>query len=307
LRRIRNQLVEDHFARYDSNSNVFVPKEMLAYEYPNDVEQYGDQPLFSKEVEQTALSVLTGVQELADHMTSVILGYTSAPEARRFKLLAFFLERMRELARGDVILAQDRLSAGEVTGPKLASLHVQQLLNFIVEISDLLRQRNLSKMSERPVNFSLGDIVVHKHFGFRGVVVGWDPKPSVDVSRWDGLQHIKDPHLYPFYHIIPDHDDCIEAFGGKRHSRYVCEANLETCPPDRSDLSADMDPHWTFDSHEKVYIPPDDMKVSAEKTMLCNFSIFTTIILTSFLCDSSSSNMVKTSTTTESQNNAWMK
>jgi len=30
-------------------------------------------------------------------------------------------------------------------------------------------------------------VVRHKKFDYRGVIIGWDHRPTVDVSRWDGV------------------------------------------------------------------------------------------------------------------------
>jgi len=92
------------------------------------------------------------------------------------------------------------------------------------------------------------------------VIVAADPEPTVDVSRWDGLQHIKNPEKYPFYHIIPDQDDCIQAFGGERPFRYVCEANLVDCPTTERQIEVDLGPEWDHDATKGIYIPPDDVK-----------------------------------------------
>ena len=75
--------------------------------------------------------------------------------------------------------------------------------------------------------FAVGDTVRHKKYGFRGVVLAWDPTPVTDVSHWDGLQDIANPQSQPFYQIIPDQNDCRNVFGGERSMRYVCQENLE--------------------------------------------------------------------------------
>merc|ERR1711935_739871 len=82
----------------------------------------------------------------------------------------------------------------------------------------------------------------------------------MDVSMWDGLQHIENPQDYPFYHIIPDRNDCIEAFGAERPSRYVCEENLAVCPEGRRMIDVDLDAEWRYDLTEKKYLPPLDLK-----------------------------------------------
>lgn len=309
LRRIRNTQISDYFRKYDTHSNWFVPNETLTYEYPHDISTAsgydGDDDETTTEfykqeeerLEQSAANVITGIQLLADDINNIIIRHLpgidkekSASDATKLRIssdkeevattiLTFFFDKMKEVHRGDVVLQKDRLesSIDDMSKAQLASLHLQQLLNFVLEVNDLLRQRNIilaaassvethdkspsTNLTKTKNSFHLGDIVSHKHFGFRGVVVGWDPKPSVDVSRWDGLQHIDKPEQYPFYHVVPDHNDCIEAFGSERPSRYVCEANLEVCPENRRlDLQVDMDPHWTFDHTDFTYIPPDDLK-----------------------------------------------
>lgn len=37
------------------------------------------------------------------------------------------------------------------------------------------------------ITFRVGQVVRHKKFDYRGVIIGWDRRPTVDVSRWDGL------------------------------------------------------------------------------------------------------------------------
>lgn len=39
-----------------------------------------------------------------------------------------------------------------------------------------------------PVPFTVGQVVMHKKFKYRGVVYGWDVRPVIDVSKWDGVQ-----------------------------------------------------------------------------------------------------------------------
>lgn len=49
------------------------------------------------------------------------------------------------------------------------------------------------------------------------------------------------------------------AFGAERPWRYVCEANLETCPEDNRDLDIDIEPEWTIDVEKGKYRAPDDI------------------------------------------------
>jgi hypothetical protein len=84
-------------------------------------------------------------------------------------------------------------------------------------------------------------------------------EPACDVSHWDGLQHIDNPEEHPFYHVIPDPNDTMIAFGRERSWRYVCEKNLEPCPNEQRNIDVDLEPEWMYDSAAGMYIPPDDL------------------------------------------------
>jgi len=85
------------------------------------------------------------------------------------------------------------------------------------------------------------------------------PEPAYEVTHWDGLQHIKNPEQYPFYHVIPDRSDTMVAFGGERPWRYVCEENLELCPQENRDLDVDLEPEWIADVSKGTFLPPDEL------------------------------------------------
>jgi hemimethylated DNA binding protein len=269
LLRIRSTHIEEHFKRFDAGTKSFVPKKIVAYEYPNDLLVAESQHApGSTKAQQSAQNVISGVQDTAEQLRSIILGYTSAPESRELKLISFFLDKLTRLSEGDVLPVKDRFSAEPIPDNKLASVHLQQLLNIVVEAGELLCLKRRSIENDRPIKFALGDVVLHKGYGFRGIVVAWDPQPTFDVSRWDGLRHIKDPHEYPFYHIVPDQNDCVEAFGGERPSRYVCEENLEICPTDRRNIDVDLEPEWKLNPTNGFYEAPDDLKVSFDASVI---------------------------------------
>ncbi|CAJ1954524.1 unnamed protein product [Cylindrotheca closterium] len=261
LLRIRSSNVSEFFTRFDSASKSFVPNEILEYEYPKDTMISTSAPTqLSDATEAAAEDIIMGVKETAAYMRSIIMGYSSAPESRNLKILGFFLEKLDAILEGDVLEMKDKLFNKELPSNRLAALHLQQLLNFIVNVGELLWERRRARENTKENKFGLGDIVTHKVYGFRGVVVAWDPEPMMDVSMWDGLQHIDNPQDYPFYHIIPDHNDCIEAFGAERPSRYVCEENLVVCPSDQRSIDVDLDTEWRYDLDEKKYLPPLDLK-----------------------------------------------
>jgi len=146
-----------------------------------------------------------------------------------------------------------------VSAQSTVKCHLQSFMNLAVEINDTLWTRRTSLETDRKIRFALGEVVQHKKYGFRGVVVAWDPEPAYEVTHWDGLQHIDSPESYPFYHVIPDPSDTMVAFGGERSWRYVCEENLELCPRDSRDIEVDLEPEWSYDAAACSYLPPDDL------------------------------------------------
>ena len=94
-----------------------------------------------------------------------------------------------------------------------------------------IRDQNQSHKSN--IHFSLGQIVKHKLYGFRGFVVAWDPKPRMDVSNWDGLADVEHPNEKPFYHIYPDVNDSISAAVSNTASSSIlvvaCIAAAKSC------------------------------------------------------------------------------
>jgi hemimethylated DNA binding protein len=139
-----------------------------------------------------------------------------------------------------------------------------RLYAFHVKVNSMLWTRRANHRDKSDIDFSLGQVVRHKIYGFRGLVAAWDTKPRMDVSNWDGLSHIERPEEKPFYHIYPDANDCIKAFGGTRSFRYVCQDNLELCPVDDPlDFEMTLDPdEWKWDCDVGRYTPSMEMKVS---------------------------------------------
>ena len=256
--RIRNSLTEYYFDRFVASRRCFVPNEDRAFEYPLDNVDHcnTDESAETQRRNELGAQIVRGVQGFASRLERSILDVTSSS----FGLLATFQDRLSSISKGDIIPNSAFFSARDLSQGDLAMYHLRQLLNLAMEVSDLLRSRRFAKESNERIRFSLGEVVQHKKYGFRGIIVAWDPKPAVDVSRWDGLTDIIDAADLPFYHIVPDQGDCIEAFGGERPFRYVCEANLEHCPRERSFIDVDLEPGWQRKSTNPEYTPPDDVR-----------------------------------------------
>jgi len=234
---------------------------MRAFEYPLDGEDLSEsESPNTTRWNEIGDQIVKGVQGFASRLERRILDVSSCSEARGLRILAGFQERLSALANGDVVPDSAFFSAKDLSRGDLATYQLRHLLNITLEISELLWIRQLSVENKDRIRFSLGEIVQHQKYGFRGVIVAWDPKAAVDVTHWDGLADIDNASDLPFYHIVPDQNDCIEAFGGVRPFRYVCEANLEACPRERSFIEVDLEPEWVREAGESRYDAPDDAK-----------------------------------------------
>jgi hemimethylated DNA binding protein len=101
--------------------------------------------------------------------------------------------------------------------------------DFQEEVVGLVERRT-ANADRRGIAFQIGQVLRHRKYGFRGVVVGWDRRPQVDVSGWDGVQGLPSGPDQPFYRVLPDMGDCVELLGGPRDVRYVAQENLVEVP-----------------------------------------------------------------------------
>ena len=145
-----------------------------------------------------------------------------------------------------------------------AMLAIKWMYSFHVRVTAMQWARRVHKRVKTKIEYSLGQIVRHKLYGFRGVIVGFDEKPRMDVSNWDGLQGIENPNEKPFYHIRPDINDCVKAFGGPRDFRYCCEDNLEVISSYAGgplELASDLNElEWRWDPATASYNPSQELK-----------------------------------------------
>ena len=270
LCRLRSAHISANFTHFDSKSSTFTPNALKLYEFPAD-QADAFQPQSDCNADNAANEIISAVKALAeslvDNSIRSILPENLDQRYDDVKLISYFLHRFTALSNGEVVPTTGAAyPLQDLSREKLAVMYIHQLHNLVVEIGELLWQRRTSVDANVDTKFRVGEVVKHKVYGFRGVVVAWDPVPAVDVSRWDGLQHITDPHKYPFYHIIPDQNDCIEVFGGERPSRYVCQKNLESCPPEElRDIEVDLEPEWELNRSNMSYHPPADILVSFDE------------------------------------------
>lgn len=83
-------------------------------------------------------------------------------------------------------------------------------------------------MKQRNAKFTIGEVVRHKVFPFRGVVFDVDAEFTNTDEWWNAIpENIRPDKDQPFYHLLAENDEETE------YVAYVSEQNLEH---DESDL-----------------------------------------------------------------------
>lgn len=77
---------------------------------------------------------------------------------------------------------------------------------------------------QRP-KYKIGDVFVHRQYGYRAVITGWDRScaKGPEWARAVGASTARQP----FYSCLPDSGDCVSLFGAARSSKYVAEENVD--------------------------------------------------------------------------------
>jgi hemimethylated DNA binding protein len=265
LCRIRSRLVTQNFNGFDPVSNSFVANDLLAYEYPLDREKQqtfkGNNNEKTKDMmlaaEAAAKETVEKIQSLMAHLEQMIQLPGDHAQREPFSLLRTVRQKMVSQPVGENVYDDDAISSVLKASSKLRYIY-----DFIMELRDILWHRKTFQELTLAPKFQLGDVVYHHFFGFRGVVVACDHVPKYNVRYWDGVRHIDNVLEKPFYHVLPDQEDCKTAFGGPRGMRYVCQDNLVECRSDRTDLSVALDslddPGWSreMDSVGKIVFKP---------------------------------------------------
>ena len=89
-------------------------------------------------------------------------------------------------------------------------------------------------MASKAAKFRIGELIHHKRFDYRGVVVDVDATFSGTEEWYETMARSRPPKDEPWYHVLVH---------GAEHSTYVAERNLE---PDDSDRPVN---HPAIDHH----------------------------------------------------------
>ena len=83
---------------------------------------------------------------------------------------------------------------------------------------------NESKTKESVAKFAVGELVHHKLFDYRGVIIDIDPQFQLTEEWYQTMARSRPPKDQPWYHVLVHN---------AMHQTYVAERNLE---PDHSGL-----------------------------------------------------------------------
>ena len=255
-------LIKPYFTKFEGG--YFVPNKMVSYVYPLDrysecnfgvVKGTGTDKVEPKhsspELTRSRLAITEGIRFISRGLV-LSLSESMGQEQVNHDEAMLLISSLRSSAES---MAVEIESNSDQVFVSLAKLYA-----FYVKINSMLWTRRVNKQHKQIIEFSLGQVVKHKIYGFRGVVLAWDSKPRMDVSR---------PQEKPFYHVYPDVNDCISAFGGPRSFRYVCQDNLELNLNNDKPLDFEMtlDPdEWKWVGDSGSYIPSIEMRVSCVAT-----------------------------------------
>ena len=78
-----------------------------------------------------------------------------------------------------------------------------------------------SKLHITQAKYSIGDIVHHKLFDYRGVIVDIDPQFQLTDEWYETVARSRPPKNEPWYHVLVHNTD---------NSTYAAEQNLEADP-----------------------------------------------------------------------------
>ena len=72
-------------------------------------------------------------------------------------------------------------------------------------------------MTSKRAQFDVGQVIYHRLFKYRGVIVGVDPEFSLTEEWYEQVARSRPPRDAPWYHVLVD---------GAEHTTYVAERNL---------------------------------------------------------------------------------
>jgi hemimethylated DNA binding protein len=176
LQRICNNLIKGYFTKFDGGNNQghFVPNNALKYMYPMDRFCHDNTAADDVNLEEEASSVESKPPVEQDKSSLAIV--EGINEIGRRLLLPLEVNGQEKGTDGDTSALKSSLLAESYA--MMVDSNAQQamakLYHLHVKIKAMLWMRKVNQQHIKNINFSLGDIVTHKIYGFRGMVAAWE-------------------------------------------------------------------------------------------------------------------------------------
>ncbi|EFN56754.1 hypothetical protein CHLNCDRAFT_144212 [Chlorella variabilis] len=89
-----------------------------------------------------------------------------------------------------------------------AALHATALRSMLGEI-EAAAEAVHPREGQEAVSFVVGQVIRHRRYQYRGVIIGWDPecRASEEWVQQMGVDRLPGGRRQPFYHVLPDPED----------------------------------------------------------------------------------------------------
>lgn len=159
------------------------------------------------------------------HASSSSSSWDSSPLVKEVARIA--AEAGREITETEKNRREEALDAAFRALQKLNGEHWRSVAAARASRAEHARSHsNSSSSSPRDPKHKIGQVFVHKKFGYRAVVVGWD-RHCAKGPEWARAVGVSNGWRQPFYSCLPSEDDCVSLFGAARASKYVAEENVD--------------------------------------------------------------------------------
>ena len=101
-------------------------------------------------------------------------------------------------------------------------------------------------MKQRHARFSVGQIVHHRLFDYRGIIYDVDPTFSGTEEWYEEVAQSRPPKDRPWYHVLVD---------GESHTTYVAEKNLEATEEVDEEIDHPLFPSLFTQDGEGRWVP----------------------------------------------------
>lgn len=129
---------------------------------------------------------------------------------------------------------------------------LRSLNTFYAAILEEARAARADHVDRTGIKYHVGQTFIHKKYGYKGVIYGWDRTCQRD-AQW--IQQMQANPNTPHYLVLPDESDCVRLFGGVRLTKYVGEDNMEPLEGAHRIVHRALDHYFEGQAKNGAYIP----------------------------------------------------